>query len=139
MRRVRHARLVSYAFLYFFFDHYSLLRLTNGNFHSSSDLLYFTLALTFTWTNYFKSQSLSPFCFFGQKFSKSHFPSLFSSDKNTPSPTSIPQKHSKTFQNSVFPNLQTYSKSHFLSNLEKFPSLCVYFLNSCRRSPNSVH
>ena len=52
-------------------------RLTDGTPHSSSDLLYFTLLLPFTWTNYFKSNSLFPFCLFGQKFSKSKF--LFSS------------------------------------------------------------
>ena len=49
-------------------------------------LLSFSL---FTWTNYFKSNSLSPFCFLGQKISKSNSSSLFSSDKNILSPASI--------------------------------------------------
>ena len=68
-------------------DHYSPSPLTNGTPHSSFDLLYFTLLLPFTWTTYSKSNSFSPFRFFGklfyvnflfpllfgQKFSKSNF------------------------------------------------------------------
>ena len=86
-------------------------------------LLSFSL---FTWTNYFESNSLSPFCLFGQKFSQSKL--LFF--------LPFGQKHSKsnfTFtkifkDNSQFcvsrkiiPIQQNYSKSHFLSDLEKFP------------------
>ena len=55
----------------------------------------------FTWTNYFKSNSLSPFGFFGQKISQSNSSSLFSSEKNILSSTSILQKYSKTIPNSV--------------------------------------
>ena len=79
----------------------SLSRLTDGTPHSSSDLLYFTPLLPFTWTNYFKSNSLSLFRCFGQK--KFYVQSLFllSSDKNILSPTSIPQKYPETFLNSV--------------------------------------
>ena len=61
-------------------------------------LLSFSL---FTWTNYFKSNSLSPFCFFGQKFFRSNSSSFFSSDKNILSPTSLLQKYSMTIPNSV--------------------------------------
>ena len=46
-------------------------RLTDGTPHSSSDLLYSYL-LPFTWTNYCKSYSISPFCSLGQNFSKSN-------------------------------------------------------------------
>ena len=69
----------------------------------------FTLLLTcftllsfslFTWTNYFKSNSLSPFCLSGQKFSRSNSSSLLF-DKNILSPTSILQKYSKTIPNSI--------------------------------------
>ena len=49
-------------------DDYSLSRLTDGTPHSSSDLLYFTHLIPFTWTNCSKSNSFSPFCFFGQNF-----------------------------------------------------------------------
>ena len=75
---------------------YSLSRLTDGTPHSSCDLIYFTLLLPFTWTNYSKSNSLSPFCLFGQKLSKSNSSSLFLSDKNILSPTPISAKFSKT-------------------------------------------
>ena len=68
-------------------DRNSLSRLADGTPYSSSDLLYFTLLLPFTWTNYPKSNSLSPFFFLdknflgpipllsplGQKYSKSNF------------------------------------------------------------------
>ena len=47
---------------------------------------YFTLLLPFTWTNYSKSNSLSPFFFL---------------DRNFLSPTSVLQKYSKTIPNSV--------------------------------------
>ena len=73
-------------------DHNSLSRSADGTPYSSPDLpylftFYFTLLLPFTWTNYSKSNSLSPFFFFdenflspipllsllGQKYSKSNF------------------------------------------------------------------
>ena len=96
-------------------SHYFLSRLTDGSLHSSSDLLYFTLLLLFTWTNYFKSSSPSPFRLFGQKFSKSNFSSLFSSDKNILSPTSMPQKDSKTIPNSVSAAKSVQSRKNILS------------------------
>ena len=107
-------------------EHYSFSRLTDGTPHSSSDLLYFTLLLPFTWTSFSKSNPLSPFCLFGQKFSKSNFFSLFSLDKNILSPTPIPQKYSKTIP---FPEFAKNSKSNFLSDLEKFP-LSAYKFNT---------
>ena len=96
-------------------DHYSLSRLADGTAYSSSDLLYFTLHLPLTWTNYFKSKSFSPFCFFGQKFSKSNFSSLFPSDKNILSPSPIPQKCSKTIPNSVLAAKSFQSWKNILS------------------------
>ena len=96
-------------------DHYSLSRLTDGTSHSSSDLLYFILLLPFAWTNYFKSNFFSRFCLFGQIFSKSSFSSLFSSDKNIPSPTSILQKYSEIIPNSVVPAKSFQSRKNFLS------------------------
>ena len=115
-------------------DHYSLSRLTDGTHHSSSDLLYFTLLLPFTWTNCSKSNCLSHFCLFEQKFSKSNSSSLFSSDKNIPSPTSSLQIFS-FYDNSKFclsrkiiPTSQKHFKSHFLLDLEKFPFLLTSFV-----------
>ena len=76
-------------------------------------LLYFSLLLG---QNYSKSNSLSPFFFFGQKLSKSNSSSLFSLGENFLSPipplsllldeiilnpTPIPQNFSKTILNSV--------------------------------------
>ena len=72
-------------------DHYSLSRLTDGTPHSSSESLYFTLLLPFTWTKNSMSSSLSPACLFGPKLSKSNFSSLFSSVKSILSPTPISQ------------------------------------------------
>ena len=107
-------------------DHYSLSCLTDGIPYFSSDLLYFTLLLPFTWTNYSKSNSLSSFCLSGQKFSKSKF--FFS--------PLFRQKYSKSNFNSakIFKDnfkcclsrkinsiSQNYSKSHLLCDLEKFP------------------
>ena len=79
-------------------------RLTYGTPYSSSDLLYFTLLLPFTWTNYFKSNSLSPFRFLGQKYSKSNFHStkiFWDNSKFCLSRKIIPilQKNSKTISN----------------------------------------
>ena len=95
-------------------DHYSFSRLTDGTLQSSSDLLYFTRLLPFTWTNYFKSNSFSPFCSFGQIFSKSNFSSLFSSDKNILSPVFIPKKYSKTIPNSVLAAKSLQSRKNIL-------------------------
>ena len=118
--------------------HYSLSRLTDGTPHSSSDLPYFTLL--FTWTNYFRSNSLSPF-FFLDKIFLSPIPSLFSSDKNTLSPTSILQNYSKPIPNSVSRKIisisQKISKSLFLSDLENF-LFCLHCSYYCRWSLNSV-
>ena len=83
-------------------DQYSLSRSTHGTPHSCSDLLCFTLLLLLTWTNYFKSNSISPFCFFGQKFPKSNSSSLLSSDENILSPISISQKYSKSIPQNHF-------------------------------------
>ena len=96
-------------------DHYSLSRLTDATPHSSSDLLYFTLLLPFTWTNYFESNSLSLFCFFGQTFCKSNFSSLFSLGKKILSPTSFPQKCSRTIPNSVLVAKSFQFRKQFLS------------------------
>ena len=97
----------------------------------------------FTWTNFFKSNSLSPFCFFGQKFSKSNSSSHFSSDKNILSSTSILQKYSKFNFNSAKIFLdnfkfclsrkinsisQNYSKSHFFSDWKKIPLSAYKFI-----------
>ena len=76
-------------------------------------LLSFSL---FTWTNYSKSNSLSPFCLFGQNFSKSKF--LFFSDKNILIPISISQKYSKTIPNSVLAKFQSYLIENIL---KQFP------------------
>ena len=69
-------------------DHNSPSRLTDGTPRSSSDLLYFTLLLPSTWTDYSKSNSLSLVL-----------------DKTTLSPNSLPSflwtKYSKTIPNSV--------------------------------------
>ena len=58
-------------------------RLTDGTSHSSSDLFYFTLLLVFTWTNYSKSNSLSPSPFYTveQNYFKSKSSSLLSANK----------------------------------------------------------
>ena len=61
---------------------------------------YFTL-LPFTWTNYSKSNSLSPFFFLDKNFLSPIPPLSFLLDKNILSPTSILQKYSKTIPNSV--------------------------------------
>ena len=96
-------------------NHNSLSRFADGTPYSSSDLLYFTLILLFTWTKFFKSNSLPSFSFLGknfrspiplfssigQKFSKSNSSSLFYWTKICLSPTSILQKYSKAIPNSV--------------------------------------
>ena len=66
-------------------DHKFPSRWTDGTPHSSSDLLYFTLLLTFTWTNYSKSNFLCPFCSLGQNYSQSNSSFFFTFDKNFPS------------------------------------------------------
>ena len=65
--------------------------------------------------NIFKSNSLSPFCLFGQNFSKSNSSSLFSSDKNILNPTSIPQKNSKTIPNSEWVAKPFHFRKNILS------------------------
>ena len=100
-------------------DHNFPSRLTDGTPHSSSDLLYFTLLLPFTGTNYSKSNSLSPSYSLGQNCSKSNSSSLFSSDKISLSQNSLfsllflDEKNS-----SPTLNPQKYSKSHFPSDLK---------------------
>ena len=61
---------------------------------------YFTLLLPFTWTNYSKSNSLSPFFFLDKNF-LSPIPLLSPLGQQIRSPTSNSQKHSKTIPNSV--------------------------------------
>ena len=123
---------------------YSFSCLTDGIPHSSSDSLYFTLLLPFTSTNSSKSNSLSPFCLFGQKFSKSKvlFFLLFG-QKYSRSNSNFTKHFSVNFilclSRKILPILQIYSKSHFLSDLEKFPSSRVHLPYSCRRSLNSGH
>ena len=75
-------------------------------------LLSFSL---FTWTNYPKSNSLSLFCIFGQKFFKSYSSPLFPSEKNNLSPTSALQNNSKTFPNSVLVANSFQSRKNILS------------------------
>ena len=103
-------------------------RVKDGTPHSSSDLFYFTLLLPFTWTNYSKSNFLFLFYSLGQKYSKSNSSSLFSSDKIIPSQNSL---FSLLFLDKKFlsltPNPQKHSKSHFPSDLEKFPLFAYLF------------
>ena len=109
-------------------DHYSLSRLTDGTAHSSSDLLYFTLLLRFTWTNFSMSNSISHILPFAQKFYRSNFRSLFSLDKNIVSSTSILQKYSKTNPNSVLAAKTIQSRKNILSPFSfrhrKIPFFC---------------
>ena len=110
-------------------DHNSLSRLADEIPYSSSDLLYYTLLLPFTWTFYLKSNSLSPFSLFGKKFSKSNFNSA-----------QIFLDNPKICRSGkIFPTSQKYSKYHFLPDLEKFPPFCRPFAYSCLRSLNGVH
>ena len=108
-------------------------------------LTYFTLLSfsLFTWTNFFKSNSLSSFCIIGQKFSKSNSSPLFSSDKNILSPTSILQKYSKTVPNfvSAVKSLQFYknilSPIFFLTekNFHFLPMISLLLPPECKRCP----
>ena len=95
-------------------DQYSLSRLTDGIPYSSSDLLYFTLLLPFTWKNYSKSNSLSLLLVWQKKLSP-NFSSLFSSDKSSLSSTSILQKDSKTIPNSLLAAESSQSRKNILS------------------------
>ena len=126
-------------------DHNFPSRLTDGTPHSSSDLLYFTLLLPFTWTIYSKSNSLSPsyswtkffqvqFLFpllFGQNNSKSKLPLLFAlpgqknSKCNSKSTTIFYGNFILCFSRKSLPILQKYSKSHLLPDLERFPLFCL--------------
>ena len=103
-------------------DHNFLSHLTDGTPRSSSDLLYFTLLGPFTRTNYSKSNSLSPSYSLGQKHSMPDSSSFFSSDKLFLSQNAL---FSLLFLDenilSPTPNPQEYSKSHFPSDLQKFP------------------
>ena len=113
-------------------DHFSLSRLTDGTPHSSSNLLYFTLLLPFNLDKIFQVQlpfSLLLFWTKILKFSKSHSCSLFSSDKNFLSPTSVLQKHSTTIPNSVLTTKSFQSRKNILGLiffwLRKFPTFSL--------------
>ena len=113
-------------------DHYSLPLLTDGTPHSSSDLLYFFLMLSFTWTNYFKSISLLPFAFldknflnpisllFGQKYSKSNF------------------NFAKRFRKKTIPNSVSTAKSFQFCNNILSPIFILNLKNSLL-STNTFH
>ena len=109
------------------FDHY--FHLTP---HSSSDLLYFTLLLPFTWTNYFKSNSFSPFRIVAQKIFEVQFlfsllfgQKYFKSNLNS---TKIIWNISKLcFSRKIISISQKYSKFHSLPALEKFPLFAYPF------------
>ena len=125
-------------------DHISLSRLTDGTPHSSTDLPYFTLLLPFYLNKLFQVQPLSLFCLFGQKISKFKF--LFSFllgqkySKSNFNSTKIFQDNSNfCLRRKIIPNLQKYSTSHFLSDLEKKPSFFLQTLYFCLRSLNGVH
>ena len=85
-------------------------RLTDGTPHSSSDFLYFTPFLLFTFL-----------------------------DKIILSPIPLPSSPPSLKFLSPFPNLLKHSMSKFLSDLEIFPPFCLPLSYSCRYSLNSVH
>ena len=141
-------------------DHNSLSRLADGTPYSSSDLLYFTLLLPFTWTNY--SQSPTPFLpfafwtkifsvqisllsfFFVQKFSQSKFFfSLLFGRKYSKSNFNFPKLFSDNskicLSRKIIPILQKYSKSHLLSDSEKFLLFCLPCAYSSRWSLKNAH
>ena len=93
-------------------DYYSHSRLADVIPHSSSDLLYFILSSLLLGKIILSPTPFLPFAFLGKKFLSPNFSSLFSSDKNFLSPTSVLQKHSKTIPNSVWAakSLQFYKK-----------------------------
>ena len=94
-------------------DHNFPSRLTDVTPYSSSDLLSSSLLVPLTWTNYSRSNSLSPFYSLGQKYSKSKLPVSFALlGLKILSPT---------------PNLQKYSRSIFFSDLEKLPLFAYLF------------
>ena len=98
----------------------------------------------FTWTNYFKSNSFSPFYIFGQKFSKSNSSSFFPLDKNILSPSPILQNYSKTLPNSVLaaksfqPRKNVLSPIFFLTHKNSL-SFVHPFHTLNLRSLNGVH
>ena len=121
-------------------DHLSLSRLGDGTPHSFSDLPYFTFLLPFYLDKSFQVQHHFSLFLLGQQFSKSNSSSLFSSDKNILSPTSIPQKFFKTIPNSVFSSKSVQFSKKILSPIFFLTSLCcLQFSHSCRWSLNSVH
>ena len=100
-------------------------------FNGLDSLLLFWLALLYSpspfySTNYSKSNSLSPFCLSGKKNFKAKF--LFSSrfgqkySKSNFNSTKIFSGNSKSCLScKIIPILQKFSKSHFFSDVEKFP------------------
>ena len=123
--------------------HFPLL--ADGTPYSSSDLLYFTLLLPFYLNKLFQVElPFLSFVFFGQKFSKSNSPSLFSSDKKILSSNSILQNYSKTIPISVLAAKTFQSRKNILSPFffltsSKFPPFCLPISYTCLRSLNGVH
>ena len=120
------------------------------NGRDSSDLLYPSLFLPFTWTSYSESNSLSPFYSFGQNYSKSNsfffllFGQKYSKSKLPLLVALLGQKKSESNSKSTkifqdifilclscksLPILQKCSKSHFLSDFWKF-TLFAYLLHT---------
>ena len=113
-------------------DRYSLSRLKDGTPYFSPDLLYFTFPFLFYLDKLFQVQLPFYLLFSGQKFSKSNSSSLFSSDKNTLSPISIPQNYSKSIPVSVLTAKSIRSQetipSPFFSESGKLPlSACKIY------------
>ena len=112
-------------------------RLTDGTPLSSSDLLYFFLLLPFIWTNYSKSNSLSPFYSLGQNYSKSEFPLLFAlPGQSILSQTPNPQAYSKTISFSVlaanpFQSYKNISSPFFFLTYEN----CLFLLTYSKLLP----
>ena len=135
------------------------------NGRDSSDLLYPSLFLPFTWTSYSESNSLSPFysfgqnysksnsfflLLFGQKYSKSKLPLLVALlGKKNLSPTPNPQKYSKTFSFSVlvanpFQSYKSVLSHTFFLTFESSLALLTYSIllplesEQCPLTPASV-
>ena len=98
-------------------DYYPLSRLTDGTLHSSSDFLFFTLLLLFYWDKLFQVQLPYSLLLLWTKFSKSNSSSLFSSDKNFLSLTSILQKHSTAIPKPVLAAKSFQSRKKILSSI----------------------
>ena len=127
-------------------DHNSLSRFADGTRYSSSDLLYFTFLLHFTWIIYSKSNSISPFSLLDKiflspipllsslrtKLCKSNFEFLkFFLDISKLCLSQIPiashRKYSKTIPNCVLVKFQ----SHLIENIPRhfrITSLSIFSL-----------